>query len=313
MDKISVIVPVYNAERTIERCLNSILNQTHPVFEIIVVNDGSTDDSEEIIKELQEKNNSIKYFYKENSGVADTRNFGINKTSGDYILFVDSDDYIEPNLIETVDKFLTKDIDLIKFKLKRVDSDGIIVEKVDGPVFEKLTGEEALSTLYYQDVLLDSPCVYIIKKDLFVKNNLYFQGKYHEDFGAIPLILATAKAVVSLPDYLYTYVQAPNSITRNEDYKKTIEKMESVLFQYDNMIKTLDRLELQEKTKDNIKIYYTNAVILKLNELKKEDRKFFIKEIKNRQMYKNIKNKNIKQALKKLILKFDINLYLKMR
>lgn len=313
MKKISVIVTVYNAEKTIEKCLNSILNQTNAVYEIIIVNDGSKDNSERIIKNIQERNKNIKYFYKENSGVGDTRNYGIEKAEGDYVLFVDSDDYIESNSIEILYKFIVDNIDLIKFKLKKIDSNGNIVEKVDGPIFEKITGEEAFNILYCQDILLDSPCVYLIKKELFVKNNFKFQGKYHEDFGLIPLMLAIAKTVVSIPDYLYVYIQGNNSITRNNDYNKTIDKMQCALFQYDNMLKILQKLDLAENTKDNIKIYYTNAIILKLEELKREDRKRFIKEIKNRKMYKNIKNKNIKQFIKRLILKFNINLYLKMR
>lgn len=313
MKKISVIVTVYNTEKTIEKCLNSILNQTNEVFEIIVINDGSKDNSEKIIKNIQEKNENVKYFYKENSGVSDSRNYGIEKAEGDYILFVDSDDYIENNLIETLYKFIVDDIDLIKFKLKKIDYAGNILEKVNGPVFKKLSGEEAFNILYYQDILLDSPCVYLIKKELFVKNDLRFQGKYHEDFGLVPLLLAIAKTVVSIPEYLYVYLQGDNSITRNSDYKKTLEKIQCVLFQYDNMLITLQKLNLQGNTKDNIKIYYTNAIILKLEELKKEDKKRFIKEIKLRKMYKNIKARNFKQFIKRYLLKISVSLYLKMR
>lgn len=313
MKKVSVIIPVYNAEKTIEKCLDSILDQTSPVFEIIVVDDGSKDDSENIIKKCQEKSNIIRYYYKENTGVADTRNYGIGKAQGDYILFVDSDDYIENNLIETCNKYIEQDIELIKFKLKRIDEDGNVIEKVDGPTFEKITGQEAFNTLYYQDILLDSPCVYLISKELFYRNNFKFKGTYHEDFGLIPLIVATSKTVVSIPNYLYIYVQRKNSITRNNDYKKTIKKMEDVLFQYDNMCQVLEELDLQKVTKENIKIYYTNAIILKLQELKKEDKKKYIKEIKKRKMFKNIKSRNIKQVIKKCILHINVNLYLKMR
>lgn len=304
---------MYNAEKTIERCINSILKQTVPVFEIVLVNDGSTDKTEEVINKFQNENSNIKYFYKENTGVAKARNYGIEKAQGDYILFVDSDDYIEPDLIEKVDKYAKQDIEMIKFKLKKVNTNEEEIEKIDGPIFEKKSGEDAFDILYYQDILIDSPCVYLIKRSLFIDNGLEFKGKYHEDFGLIPILIAYSKSVVSIADYLYVYVQEKNSITRNEDYKKTIQKMEDVFFHYDRMLEVIKNSSIRGTTKNNIKTFYTNAIILKLQELEKADRKRFIKEVKNRKMCDNIKAKNPKQFIKRLILKININLYLKIR
>ena len=152
-----------------------------------------------------------------------------------------------------------------------------------------------------------------MKKELFTKNNFKFQRTYHEDFGLIPLIIVSAKTVVSIPDYLYQYVQSPNSITRNEDYKKTLKKMDEVLAHYDNMLKEIEKIELSKRTKENLKIYYTNAIILKLQELKEKDKSKYIHEIKKRKMQNNIRARNLKQLIKKIILKININLYLKMR
>lgn len=316
MSKISIIIPVYNTGKHIEKCLNSIKNQTTNIdLEIIIINDGSTDDSENIVKQYIEKHKeflNIKYYSKENEGVAKTRNFGIEKATSDYIMFLDSDDYIEPEALETLEKYIEQDIDLIKFKLQRVDENDNVIEKVDGPVFDKITGQEAFDELYGEDVLLDSPCVYVIKKKLFTENNFKFQGRYHEDFGLIPFIILTAKTVISIPEYLYKYVQAPDSITRTEDYEKTTKKMEDVLFHYDNMLKMVEKLNLEETTKENVKIYYTNAIILKLRELKKEAQNHYIKEIQKRKMYKNIKPRNLKQLIKRLLLKWNVKLYLKL-
>lgn len=317
MSKVSIIVPVYNAEKHIEKCLDSLINQTlNDKIEIIVVNDGSVDNSENIIKRYIEKhksNNIIKYYYKENTGVAKTRNFGIDKANSEYILFVDSDDYIDVKLIEKLKKYIDEGIDLIKFKLQRVNENGQILEKVDGPVFEKTTGEEAFCKMYSEDILIDSPCVYLIKKELFTKNNFIFKRTYHEDFGLIPLIILASRTVVSTPYYLYSYVQAPNSITRNDNYSKTIKKMEDVFAHYDNMLETIKNMKLSKEAVEDIKIYYTNAIILKLEELNKEDKDFFIKEINKRKMYRNIKSRNLKQFIKKIILRIDIKLYLKIR
>lgn len=316
MAKISIIIPVYNTGIHIEKCLNSIKNQTRKIdLEVIIINDGSTDNSENIVKQYIEKHKeflNIKYYSKENEGVAKTRNFGIEKATSDYIMFLDSDDYIEPETFETLEKYIEQDIDLIKFKLQRVDENDNVIEKVDGPVFDKITGQEAFDELYGEDVLLDSPCVYIIKKKLFTENNFKFQGRYHEDFGLIPFIILTAKTVISIPEYLYKYVQAPDSITRTEDYEKTTKKMEDVLFHYDNMLKMVEKLNLEETTEENVKIYYTNAIILKLRELKKETQNYYIKEIQKRKMYKNIKPRNLKQLIKRLLLKWNVKLYLKL-
>lgn len=315
MAKISIIIPVYNTGKHIEKCLNSIINQTKNIdLEIIIINDGSTDNSEDIItKYIKGKDANIKYYSKENEGVAKTRNFGIEHSTSDYIMFVDSDDYIERNTFEVLHKYIEQDIDLVKFKLQRVDEKDDVLEEVNGPVFDKITGQEAFNILYSQDVLIDSPCIYLIKKKLFTENNFKFQKTYHEDFGLIPFIILVAKTVTSIPQYLYKYVQEPNSITRTEDYNKIIKKMEDVLFHYDNMLKIIEKLELEETTKENVKIYYTNAIVLKLKELKKENQNQYIKEIKNRKMYRNIKVRNLKQLIKRILLKYNIKLYLKLR
>ena len=317
MPKVSIIIPVYNAEKYIKRCLESIKEQRYKDYiEIVLINDGSNDNSEAIIKEYIKNEMSdfnINYYSKKNEGVAKTRNYGIKKAKGDYILFVDCDDYISKETMEVLEPHIMKEIDLVKFKLQRVTESNKIIERVDGPVFDLKTGQEAFNALYSQDVLLDSPCVYLIKKELFTKNNLEFEGTYHEDFGLIPLIILSAKTVVSLPDYLYQYVQVENSITRNEDYKKTLKKMDDVLFHYDRMCKETEKMHLDKNTLENVKIYYTNAIILKLKELNSEDREKYINEIKKRNMFKNIKVINIKQLVKKILLNVNVNWYLKMR
>ena len=314
MPKISIIVPVYNTGSKLEKCLNSIIKQTKKIdIEILIINDGSTDNSEDIIKQYMEehKQDNIKYFSKENEGIAKTRNFGIEKATSRYIMFLDSDDYLDVKAFEILEKYIEQDIDLIKFKLQRVDEKGEILEEVGGPIFDIVKGQDAFNNLYCEDVLLDSPCVYLIKKELFTENNFKFERTYHEDFGLIPFIILSAKTVVSIPEYLYKYVQAPNSITRTEDYNKTIKKMEDVLAHYDNMLKMLEKLNLKKITEENVKIYYTNSIILKLNELNKNSQKIYIKEIKKRKMYQNIKPRNLKQLVKRIILKYNIKLYLK--
>ena len=100
MKLVSVIVPCYNGEKDIERCLNSIVNQTYKKIEVIVVDDGSKDNSKELIKEYVNNYPNVNYYYKKNGGLSSARNFGLKKATGDYIAFVDSDDYIDLKMLE---------------------------------------------------------------------------------------------------------------------------------------------------------------------------------------------------------------------
>ena len=315
MKKISVIIPVYNTEKYLRKCFDSVINQNYPNMEMVIINDGSKDNSEKIINEYKNKYPEIiSYYSKENTGVADTRNFGIEKAKGDYIMFLDSDDYIDEALFSHLETYVNQDIDLIKFKLQRVTREGKLVEFVPGETFENISGQEGFNQLYGTDVLLDSPCVYLIKKDIFTKNNLKFKvGTEHEDFGLMPFVIVLAKTMVSVNFYGYYYVQSDNSITRNEDYSKTLKKAYDALAHYDNAIELLKKLDLNEITKQNVKIYYTNAIILKTKELQPADQEKYIQEIKKRKMTKNIRIRNIKQLIKRIILGIDIKLYLKIQ
>ena len=314
MSKVSIIVPVYNTGSKLRKCIESLVNQTMQDIEIVIVNDGSTDESEKIIKSYEKQYPEIiKYYKKENTGVSDTRNYGLEKAESDYIMYIDSDDYIEENTLEKLAKYIDENIEVIKYKLQKVDENGNILEKFDGPVFPKTTGEVAFGKLYGTDVMLVSPCVYIIKKDVFTRNDFNFVGKYHEDFGLIPFIITTAKSVISLPDYLYNYVQGEESITRTANYEKVVERAKQTLYQYDKMLERLSKLNLDKIAEQNIKIYFTNATILKANELKENDKKEYLKEIKSRKMYKNIQPRNLKQLIKRIILKLNVGLYLKIR
>lgn len=315
MCNLTIIVPVYNTSKHLKRCIDSLLVQATEDTEILLINDGSTDNSEEILKEYETQYTSIiTYYKKENAGIADTRNFGTSKANGKYIMFVDSDDYIKENLIKDLKPYMANDIELIKFKLERVDEKGQVLEKVGGPIFDNVSGEEAFNLLAFSDVLLDSPCVYLFKKKLFTENNFKFKvGTEHEDFGLIPHVLLKAKSVVSIDNYGYCYVQSENSITRNENYEKTLKKFNDALSHYDSTIDFINKNDLNEKTKKNVKTYYTNAIILKLKELKKEDLKIYIQKIKKRKMVKNIQVHNLKQLIKKLILMINMKLYIKLK
>lgn len=318
MNKLSVIVPVYNTSNYLRKCLDSIVNQSMKDIEIIIVNDGSEDNSESIIKHWIENNKhvNVKYLKKENGGLSDARNYGIRYATGKYIAFIDSDDYIDKNLFKNLGKYMDDDIEVIKFKIKTVDEKGNILEILDGPVFEKCTGEEAFKKLCIEDRYIDPACIYLYKRDFFISNNFKYRvGTYHEDFGLTPLIIINAKSFVSTNQCGYNYLQRNDSITGSKNIKKEIKKADDVLKHYDNMIEQLDTYNISQKTKNLVKRYYTNTVILKAKELIENEKNFkkYEIELKKRKVYKNIKPYNLKQIIKRLILKFSIKQYLRMR
>lgn len=272
MPKVSIIVPVYNTEKYVEKCLNSIAKQTLQDIEIIIVNDGSTDNSENIIKQWMEKQQTekIKYFKKQNGGLSDARNFGVEKATGEYISFVDSDDYIDKDLYKNIESHMEKNVDLIKFKMKTFNENGKILEQLDGPVFDICTGEEAFEKLCVQDKFLEPACIYLYRREFFVQNHFKYEiGTYHEDFGLTPYIMIKAKTVVSTKVFGYNYLQRENSITSNNNSEKEAKKAYDVLKHYDNNCEKIEKENVSDKTKMLFKRYYTNSLLLKAEKLER--------------------------------------------
>lgn len=315
--KLSVIIPVYNTSIYIEKCLNSILNQSMNDIEIIIVNDGSTDNSKEVIQKWINENQDkidIKYFEKENGGLSSARNFGVKQATGKYITFVDSDDYLDEDLYKKFEIYMENKIDLIKFKMSTVNENGEIIKKLDGPIFEKCSGEEAFKKLYTTDTFLEVSCIYLYRRDFYINKGFEFElNAYHEDFGLIPWIIINAQTVVSTEYFGYFYLKRENSITYVTRPEKEKKKAYDILKHYDNAISRISNAELKDDAKMMFKRYYTNVLLLKVENLKEREQKEFIKDIKTRKVYKNIKPDNIKQLLKRILVRININLYIKLR
>ena len=298
---ISFIIPSYNSANTIKRAIESVLNQNANIrYEIIVVDDGSSDNTEEVLK-VYENNQKIKFYKKANSGVADTRNYGISKATGDYIIFVDSDDYISENLLNDIEPYLLQNIELIKWNPIFVDENKNEILKPASVAFKKVTGEQGFNILFGRDNLIDCLWNYAIKKELIME---FPTGTYHEDFATMPLIILKSKSFVSIDKREYYYVQSNNSIMRNKDYDKTRKKLNDKLNHFDNLIKKSSEMSIQKQTKENLAIYATNSLLTVIKDLDEKDKNYYTSELKKRRISKYLKARNIKQLIKKVILSF---------
>ena len=252
---------------------------------------------------------------KENGGLSDARNYGLEYVKGDYISFVDSDDYISKNLYSELVKYMEKDYDMIKFGILTVDLKNNKIIENKSQQFENKTGEEAFDILYKTDKMTEVAWGYLYKASFWKENNFkYSINMYHEDFGLTPLVILKAKKVASTNILGYYYVQSDKSITRNSDEKKKLKMSYDLLKFYDNMVKKIEKYDISKKSKENIKIYYTNCILLEIKNISsKIERQKYIKEIKKRKMIKNIKARNFKQLVKRIFLSINIDSYLRVK
>ena len=298
MCKVSFIVPVYNGEKTIERCIKSLLNQEENDinYEIIVVNDGSNDKTKDI---LEKYSNEIKIVNKKNGGLSDARNVGMKEAKGEYFIFVDGDDYVSNSLLKDTKQHILEDVDLIKWSPVWVNDKGVKIKEADKNNCFKTSGEEGFNYLFKSDVLFTCVWNYAIKRNLMME---FPVGKYHEDFAIMSLIMLKAKTFAITGKSEYYYVQTDSSIMRGNDSNKQLQRLKDFLEHYDNIYEKSNTLEISNFTRENLKIYITNALLTSLRDLRGDNKEFFIKEIKKRKVYKNIKCRNIKQLIKKIVL-----------
>lgn len=213
MADISIIVPIYNAEKFIKKCVDSLLNQTKKELEFILINDGSTDKTHDILKTYKDKR--IKYFKNKNQGIGKTRNFGIEKATGKYIIFIDSDDYIEPTTCEELyNKAIKEKADVVVCDFFKVYDDGSI-EDINLPSFKTSKLKDNPNILI--DINL-SPWNKIYSTKLIKDNNIRFaEGIKYEDVPFVSEALDRANKIAKLDKKLNYYVIHGNSETTVRD------------------------------------------------------------------------------------------------
>ncbi len=300
MPKFSFIVPVYNVEKYVRKCIKSLLNQTFKDFEIIVVNDGSTDKSIAEIEDLD-----ITIINQKNMGLSSARNKGVEKAKGKYLIFVDSDDYIEKNLLEEINKSLFNEPDLVRFQIQEVSENGEITKYRETPFLEK-SGEEAFSLISKYHFVENAWC-YAIKKTYYQQEQFKFkENTFHEDFGLIPLVIIKAKVVNSI-DYIgYNYLQRLGSIMNSNNYEKDLKKTQDFYNHYLYLIKEINKTKLNKKV---FKSFIANSLVIKICKLKKKDYNYYLNLLKKEKVFDNLLADTLIRKIKKIIIKINPKIY----
>ncbi|KFF20661.1 glycosyltransferase family 2 protein [Chryseobacterium sp. JM1] len=216
---VSIIVPVYNVENYLAKCLDSLINQSLQEIEIIVVDDGSKDSSGLIIEEYARKfPEKIKAFTKENGGLSDARNFGLEKASGKYIGFVDSDDYVTETMFEEMMQLGEKhNAKMVICNIQKVDQNGKITQKLTQipNMSEKIMLEDHFSV--FSDLSYFA-CNKLFKKELF-DHKRFKKGVHFEDIQLIPQLLLECEVVAQTQNFHYQYLERTDSITKTHTEK----------------------------------------------------------------------------------------------
>lgn len=248
---VSVILPVYNVEKYIYKCINSVINQTYKNLEIILVDDGSPDNCSKICDDYAKIDNRIKVIHKENGGLSDARNFGIKSATGKYIAFIDPDDYVSDYYIEVLYQNIIKnnaDISICSFvEVTENESNDLNLNNSDENVVYTFSRMEVFENLYVSEWALRTVVAWnkLYKRELW-NNLLYPKGKIHEDEFVICELIEKSSKIVYTDKVLYYYVQHKGSITGNGYNEKTFDKFEA-FEKRSNFFKTNNYIELYEK------------------------------------------------------------------
>lgn len=308
MPKFSIIIPVYNSCKYLKKCLESVINQDYKDYEIIVVNDGSTDDSFKIVDSVCSKNDKVKYFdYGKNRGLSFARNFGVTKSCGEYLLFLDSDDYYSDNFLSVLSDSISDD-DIVRFQCRDVFDDGSVKE-YDEISFSDITGVDAFNRIcnfHYVEVA----CLYCYRRKFWVEHGFKFmEGTYHEDFGLIPFVLISSCRTKCISFIGYNYIQRSGSIMSTNNYDKVLKKCNDFLEHFKFLKNSVSDFS------SDLSIYNSfiaNSVILKSTYLVGNDYRTYIKNLKRLGAFDMLLSDTFGRKVKKFFVRISPKLYYKL-
>lgn len=276
-NKISIIIPIYNTEKYLERCLQSLINQDYKNIEIILINDGSKDNSLAICDKYKNNDDRIILIDKKHTGVSDTRNVGIKVATGDYIGFVDSDDYIDKdmfkNLINGAEKY---NCDIAMCDLIETNNINDKVKKYKLKYIQ-MDKKQALEQLLYDKNIGNYLTVKLFKKELF-DNILFPVGKLYEDISTTYKLFSRANNILYIPKPMYYYYQRSDSIVNNITRKSIQHYIEAVFERFYDLKDNYKNLDI-----DLYNVYSIINVVIKMSvwAIEIKDYELFDNEIYN--------------------------------
>jgi|SRR5690554_3140403 len=289
MIKISIIIPVYNVEKYVEKCLRSCAEQDLPSneFEIIVINDGTQDNSLEIVNNVACNYNNIRVFSQENTGLSGARNKGLSLAKGEYVWFVDSDDWIQENCLKTIyDKVEGYDL-LAMGLIRNYESNSKLSESLNHQSSSIKNGHDLLKTVFLPQIP-----TYIYNRSFLLRNDLmFYEGIFHEDNEFTPRVIYYANKVKVLKESFYYAYKREGSITTQPNPKKAFDSIivaESLSLFCENIEK-----EFQDRFNQIISGVINNALsnTYEMSQTKKNELNKFI--FQRRYLFKHLRKSSI--------------------
>ena len=264
--KFSIIVPVYKVEDYLQACVDSLLAQEayEDQMEILLIDDGSPDRSGELCDRLSEAHGQIKAYHKPNGGLSSARNYGLDRATGEYVLFVDSDDVIESDTLKKIAEALDQfgEVDAVFFD--GVEDDGVHQDPMRRVPLEQVqcadNGKQYLLEHFRDRNLNVEACLYAYRRTFLNEHDLRFrEGILHEDVEFTPRIMMQCGKVAELPDQLYHYLVRENSISTQKNKEKNIRDLFQTLREQNQMAEQQEP-ELKKWMKNAILDSYLNMV-----------------------------------------------------
>jgi glycosyltransferase involved in cell wall biosynthesis len=303
----SIIVPVYNAENFLHRCLDSLITQTHQQIEIILVNDGSQDKSPLICNNYALNDKRIKVIHQNNQGAATARNVGIKTALGDYLVFVDADDFIEPESCEVFYQIILKfpNIQVIGSNIKKINNNKITClkqKKVDNP----LNGYEFLKYQYQSPTyFISNMGKFIYQRKFIIDNSLFFKDKLLcEDAEWVPRVILAAQSIVTTDFVHYNNILITSSASQSPSASpKRAEALKTIYQELDLLYNQVTDIELHAMLMEKLAKSFLTAVVEEMKALKQTaqiDKNFLKKKLFT-------KNKYIAPATRRKIFLFNLH------
>ena len=300
---ISIIVPFYNTESYLPRCIDSILKQDYELFEVILINDGSTDNSDKICREYLKKDSRIRYIKKENGGISDSRNRGIKEAKGKYISFIDSDDVVSSKYLSILyENLINNNADISCCSYNKFTKEYSFNENNKCQIINNIDGIKKLLNESLSSFLWDK----LIPKKLF-SGISFKKNKIFEDTDVMYKIFSKAKKIVVSDAVLYGYFQRHNSYVHSYKYDRILNYIEVIDERYDYLLNYNNNLK---KELDDSRIF-SIFILFGMISLAREKAWLNEKEVKNEYIvFKKLYNKEYNGSKKLFIWLLNFNKHL---